>query len=52
MAQGTVTMFEEFLGTMGLKLFNLNTDAYHIGIVTNSNPPLAADPDPGWAAAR
>ena len=52
MAQGTVTMFEEFLGTMGLAEFNLNTDVYKIGIVTNSNPPVAADPDPGWAAAR
>ena len=52
MAQGTVTMFEEFLGTMGLKLFNLNTDAYHIGIITSSNPPVAADPDPGFHANR
>ena len=45
-------MFEDFLGTMGLKLFNLNTDAYHIGIITNSNPPVANDPDPGFHANR
>ena len=52
MAQGTVTMFEEFLGTSGLGEFNLNTDEYRIGIVTNVNPPVANDPDPGWHASR
>lgn len=52
MAQGTVTMFQEFLGSLGLSEFNLNTDVYKIGIVTNSNPPLTADADPGWHASR
>lgn len=52
MAQGTVTMFEEALGSIGLGEFNLNTDEYRIGIVTNANPPVANDPDPGWAVAR
>ena len=52
MAQGTVTMFEEFLGTIGLGEFNLNTDEYRIGIITSANAPIANDPDPGWHASR
>ena len=52
MAQGTVIMFQEFLGTMGLGEFNLNTDLYKIGIITNAVTPLTGDADPGWAAAR
>lgn len=52
MAQGTVTMFQEALGSIGLGEFNLNTDEYRIGIVTNANPPLTGDADPGWAVAR
>ena len=52
MAQGTVTMFEEFLGTIGIGEFNLNTDEYRIGIITSANAPIANDPDPGWHASR
>ena len=30
MAQGTVIIFQELLGTMGLGEFNLNTDVYSL----------------------
>ena len=52
MAQGTVTMFQEFLGSLGLNEFNLNTDLYKIGLITAVVIPLTGDPDPGWAVAR
>ena len=52
MAQGTVSMFEEFLGSMGLAEFNLNTDESRMGIITSANAPIANDPDPGWHANR
>ena len=52
MAQGTVTMFQEFLGTMGLGEFNLNTNLYKIGLVTVSLTPVTGATDPGWSASR
>jgi len=52
MAQGDVTMFQEFLGSLGLNEFNLNTDLYKIGLITAAVTPATADADPGWAAAR
>jgi len=52
MAQGTVTMFQEFLGSLGLGEFNLNTDAYKIGLITAAVTPATGDADPGWAFAR
>ena len=52
MAQGDVTMFQEFLGTMGLGEFNLNTDVYKIGLITAVATPTTGDADPGWAAGR
>lgn len=52
MAQGTVTMFQEFLGSLGLAEFNLNNDVYKIGLITAGITPLTGDPDPGWAVAR
>ena len=52
MAQGTVTMFEEFLASLGLAEFNLNTDAYHIALLTSVVTPTAADADPGMHASR
>jgi len=52
MAQGTVTMFQEFLGSLGLGEFNLNTDLYKIGLITAAATPGTTDADPGWAAGR
>lgn len=52
MAQGTVTMFQEHLGQLGLGEFNLNTDVYKIGIITSAVTPVTGASDPGWAVAR
>lgn len=52
MAQGTVNMLQEFLGSMGLGEFNLNTDLYKIGLISTAVTPTTSDTDPGWAAAR
>jgi hypothetical protein len=52
MAQGTVIMFQEFLGSMGLGEFNLNTDLYKIGLVAAATTPATGDADPGWTGAR
>ena len=52
MAQGTVVMFQEFLGSMGLGEFNLNTDVYKIGLITAVATPATDAADPGWAVAR
>ena len=52
MAQGTIIMFQEHLGQVGLGEFNLNTDVYKIGIVDNVLTPITAAVDPGWAAGR
>jgi hypothetical protein len=45
-------MFQEFLGTLGLAEFNLNTDLYKIGLVTSTLTPVTGAADPGWAAGR
>jgi hypothetical protein len=45
-------MFQEFLGTMGLAEFNLNTDLYKIGLVDSVLTPVTGATDPGWAAGR
>ncbi len=52
MAQGTVIMFQEALGSIGLGEFNLNTDLYKIGLITAVVTPTTSDADPGWAVAR
>jgi len=51
MAQGTVTMFEEALGHIGLgSVYNLNTDTFKIGLIKVATTPTAADADPAWGA--
>ena len=52
MAQGDLTIFQEYLGSLGLAEFNLNTDTYKLGIVTSTNAPITGDADPGWSASR
>jgi len=52
MAQGTVIMFQEFLGSLGLGEFNLNTDTYKIGLTNATLTPLTGAADPGYTAAR
>ncbi len=56
MAQGTVTMFQKTLETIGLGEFNLNTDEYRIGLIKSAanggDDPATGDADPGWHASR
>lgn len=56
MAQGDITIFEEFLGTLGLGEFNLNTDTVKMGLIKSAanggDDPAAGDADPGWSASR
>jgi hypothetical protein len=54
MAQGDVTLFEEFVGDLGLKIHNLNTDTIKIGLIKSAanggDDPAAADGNPCWGA--
>ncbi len=51
MAIGTITLFDQFLLDVGLKLLNLDTDAIKIGLVTNATIPAATDAYPNWGGA-
>jgi hypothetical protein len=49
-AQGDVTLFNEFKEDLGLKIHNLETDTFKVGLVTNSVTPAATSADPRWGA--
>jgi hypothetical protein len=48
MAQGDVTVFEEFAEMLGQKIFNFDSDTLKLGIIDNTTPPTAADATPRW----
>jgi len=50
MAQGDVTMFNQFWEDLGDKLHNLSTDTFKMGIVTNTTVPTSTTADPRWGA--
>ncbi len=49
MAQGDVTIFEEFSKDLGNKVHNLGSDTFYIGLIDNTAAPTAADATPRWA---
>jgi hypothetical protein len=52
MAQGTVTMFQAALDTIGLGEWNMNTDQFNIALLTAVTTPATGDADPGMHASR
>lgn len=50
MAEGDVTVIDEFLEDVGLEIHNLNTDAVHLGLITSATTPAANTADPRWGA--
>ena len=50
MAQGDVTLFNEFKEDVGQKIHNLSSDTFKVGLVTNAVTPAAGTSDPRWGA--
>ena len=50
MAQGDVTLFDQFLEDVGRKLHQLETDVIKCGLVTNATVPAATTTVPAWGA--
>ena len=50
MAQGDVTLFNEFKEDVGQKIHNLSSDTFKLGLVTNAVTPAASTTDPRWGA--
>ena len=48
MAQGDLTVFDEFVLDLGKKVHNLSADTIKVGIIDNTTPPTAADATPRW----
>ena len=48
MAQGDVTLFNEFKEDVGQKIHNLSSDTFKVGLVTNAVTPAASTSDPRW----
>lgn len=50
MAQGDITLFNEFKEDVGQKIHNLSSDTFKLGLVTNGVTPAASTADPRWGA--
>lgn len=50
MAEGDVTVIDEFLEDIGLGVHNLNTDTINCGLITSATTPTASTSDPRWGA--
>ena len=50
MAQGDVTVFDQFRENIGEKIVNLETDTINVGLITNAVTPAASTADPCWGA--
>jgi hypothetical protein len=50
MAQGDVVVFAKHKQDIGLKLHELETDAFNLGLVTNVVTPTETTSDPRWGA--
>jgi len=49
MAQGDVTIFEEFTNQLGKKVHNFASDTIKLGIIDNTTAPAASNVNPTWA---
>lgn len=49
MAQGDLTVFEEFPDQLGKEIHNFQSDTLKLGIINNTSPPAAGDETPVWA---
>ncbi len=49
MAQGDLTVFEEFAEMVGEEVFDFESDTLKLGIVDNTSPPGESDATPAWA---
>ena len=56
MAQGDITIFQDWVGVLGLAEMNLNTDTVKLGLIRSAAnggaDPANTDADPGWSASR
>lgn len=54
MAAGDITIFQDFISDLGLKVHNLNTDTLKLGLIKSAanggDDPAAADAAPAWGA--
>lgn len=50
MAQGDVTLFNQYKVNLGEVLLDMSSDAFKLGLVTNSVTPAASTADPRWGA--
>lgn len=50
MAEGDVTVINEFKEDVGLQIHDLNGDVVKLGLVTSSTTPTASTSDPRWGA--
>lgn len=51
MAQGDITLFNEFKKDVGEKVHNLGSDTFKLGLITNAVTPAASTADPRWGAS-
>lgn len=49
MAQGDVTLFEEFVDQLGEEIHNFSSDTLKLGIIDNTVTPTASDATPAWS---
>jgi len=50
MAQGDVTIFQQFIEDVGNKVHNLDSDAIKMGLIDSVQTPAATSADPRWGA--
>jgi len=50
MAQGDLTVFEEFAIQLGTETHTLTSDTLKLGIIDNTSPPAADDSTPRWSS--
>lgn len=51
MAQGDLTLFNQYRLDLGKKVHDLSADAFKLGLITNSVTPAASTADPRWGAS-
>lgn len=50
MAQGDVTLFNQFKEDIGLEIHQLETDTFKLGLITSAVTPTASTTDPRWGS--
>ena len=51
MAQGDIVIFDQFFEDLGLKIHNLETDTFKVGLTDGTTVPATTTSDPRWGAA-